>query len=176
MNDDSQVEIRLYKAGDSGRVRALTIEGFDGLSIDQATDRQFGVGTYPSWDERKWMGTNRQLEAHPEHAFVAEVAGEVMGYITTDINHPLRSGRILDMAVDARLRRRGIGTRLIAHAIAYFRSLDLELARIETLEHNGAGRALYPKFGFSEVARQIHFAMRLDIDSDAAHGEVARGD
>ena len=170
MNDDPQVEIRPYAAADSGRVRELTIEGFDGVSIDQATDRQFGVGPYPSWDERKWMSTSRQLEAHAEHAFVAELGGEVVGYITTDINYTVRSGRILDMAVDARMRRRGIGKRLIAHALAHFRSLGLALARIETLEQNDAGRALYPQFGFAEVARQIHFAMRLDSPEETRRG------
>jgi hypothetical protein len=36
------------------------------------------------------------------------------------------------------------------------------VAKIETLDQNPVGQALYPSLGFKEVARQIHYAMRLD--------------
>ena len=38
----------------------------------------------------------------------------------------------------------------------------MEVAKIETLDQNPVGQALYPSLGFTEVARQIHYAMRLD--------------
>ena len=38
----------------------------------------------------------------------------------------------------------------------------MQVAKIETLEQNAVGQALYPRAGFKEVARQIHYAMRLD--------------
>jgi ribosomal protein S18 acetylase RimI-like enzyme len=41
------------------------------------------------------------------------------------------------------------------------RAEGMELARIETLAQNPVGMAFYPKMGFEEVARQIHYAMRL---------------
>ena len=65
------------------------------------------------------------------------------------------------MAVRAGLRGRGIGRKLIDAALGLFREAGLELARIETLDQNPIGQHLYPDFGFVEVARQIHFAMRL---------------
>jgi hypothetical protein len=37
----------------------------------------------------------------------------------------------------------------------------MQVAKIETLEQNPVGQALYPDLGFQEVARQIHYAMRL---------------
>ena len=39
--------------------------------------------------------------------------------------------------------------------------LGLRQAKIETLDTNLAGQHLYPKLGFVEVARQIHYAMPL---------------
>ena len=57
---------------------------------------------------------------------------------------------------------RGIGRRLIEHALQHFRGAGLTHARIETLEQNPVGQKLYPSLGFREIARQIHYGMRLD--------------
>ena len=38
----------------------------------------------------------------------------------------------------------------------------MSVAKIETLEQNPIGQTLYPSLGFVEVARQIHYALRLD--------------
>jgi ribosomal protein S18 acetylase RimI-like enzyme len=46
-------------------------------------------------------------------------------------------------------------------ALDQFRQKGMELARIETLEQNEVGSSFYPKAGFVEVARQIHYAMPL---------------
>jgi ribosomal protein S18 acetylase RimI-like enzyme len=56
----------------------------------------------------------------------------------------------------------GIGRQLLEHALEFFRAQGLKVARIETLAHNEVGNHLYPSVGFEEVARQVHFAMRLD--------------
>jgi len=57
--------------------------------------------------------------------------------------------------------RQGIGTLLIRYALDHFRSLGLTHARIETLQQNEIGQSLYPQLGFQEVARQIHYCLRL---------------
>ena len=154
--------IRGYLPADSDRIRELTVQGFDGVSIDQAADRRFGPGPYPDWTARKWASTRACLQARPEGHFVAELVGEVVGYVTTEINPTTRVGSILDLAVDARFRRRGIGSRLIEHALAYFEEEGMTLARIATLAQNQPSRSLYPQHGFVEVARQIHYVRRLD--------------
>jgi ribosomal protein S18 acetylase RimI-like enzyme len=56
---------------------------------------------------------------------------------------------------------KGLGRRLLEHALEYLRQQGMECARIETLEQNPIGSHLYPGLGFEEVARQIHYAMRL---------------
>ena len=64
-------------------------------------------------------------------------------------------------AVDARYRARGVGSTLIQHAIDWMRAQGMAMAKIETLAQNERGQALYPRFGFKEVARQIHYVMPL---------------
>ena len=58
-------------------------------------------------------------------------------------------------------RGKGLGRRLIEHALDYFRREGLVYAVIETMAQNAIGEHLYPACGFQEVARQIHFARRL---------------
>ena len=40
----------------------------------------------------------------------------------------------------------------------------MAMAKIETLAQNERGQALYPRCGFREVARQIHYVMPLDAE------------
>jgi len=49
----------------------------------------------------------------------------------------------------------------LEYAIAFFKEAGMDIAKIETLEQNPIGQNLYPSLGFEEVARQIHYAMRL---------------
>jgi len=156
--------IRPYQQRDRARIWELTVAGFDGVSIEQRIDRRWsGVGSM-DWAERKCLEVMDDLDRHPEGCFVAEVAGEVVGYVTTTVHEERQQGRIPNLAVDVRLRGRGLGRALIQAALADFRRRGLRVARIETLEDNAVGRHLYPSLGFQEVARQVHYAMPLDPD------------
>jgi len=159
---DLPITIRGYEARDQVRIRELTLEGFDGVSIDQNADRLLGLDSEPLWKTRKWAGVKAELEASPPDHFVAVLDGEVIGYITTNPQPAAGIGQIPNMAVDARYRRRGVASRLIEHALDYLRASGMRVAKIETLVQNAQGQTLYPSFGFQEVARQIHYVRRLD--------------
>ncbi|MGH2350425.1 MAG: GNAT family N-acetyltransferase, partial [Chloroflexota bacterium] len=96
--------------------------------------------------------------------------GEVVGYVTCEVLPNLGLGRIPDLAVDARWRGRGLGRRLLEHALTSFRELRLPLAKIETLAHNEVGRHLYPSLGFELVATQYHYIMPLGPVEPPVHG------
>jgi ribosomal protein S18 acetylase RimI-like enzyme len=65
------------------------------------------------------------------------------------------------MAVVESARGLGLGRRLIVHALDYMREAGMKVAQIETMASNAIGQHLYPSCGFEEVARQVHFAMKL---------------
>ena len=119
---DLPITIRGYERRDNDRIRELTLEGFDGVSIDQNADALLGLDTEPLWRTRKWAGVKAELEASPSNHFVAVLDGEVIGYITTNPQPDAGIGQIPNMAVDARYRRRGVASRLIEHALEYLRS------------------------------------------------------
>jgi ribosomal protein S18 acetylase RimI-like enzyme len=89
------------------------------------------------------------------------IGGKVVGYVTVHCQKPVLRGQVRNLAVAKAHRGEGIGRRLIARALEHFRQAGMEQARIETLATNPVGQRLYPSMGFQEVARQIHYAMRL---------------
>lgn len=153
--------IRPFHPSDLDELKRITIEGFDGTSIDQIVESQFGVMGGHDWRWRKARHIDQDCEANPAGAFVAEEDGKILGYITTVLDREAGKGRIPNLAVDISARGCGIGHQLIEHALDYFRREGMAFAAIETMINNPAGQHLYPACGFVEVGRQIHYAMKL---------------
>lgn len=153
--------IRNYKPSDLQTLRQITAICFEKVSIDKNIEDRFGRIGDMDWKERKMSHIDDDTEVNPDGVFVAEVDGEIAGYITTRINHATRIGGIPNLAVLPQFQRRGIGRQLIEKALAYLQSEGMLYARIETLEQNPIGASFYPTMGFTEIARQIHYIQPL---------------
>ena len=153
--------IRLYLPEDLPALKAITVEAFDGVSIDQGIERQFGLVAGHDWRWRKARHLDDDAARDPAGIFVAEEDGQVVGYITTWQDREAGIGHIPNVAIAASFRGQGLGRQLIEHALAHFRKCGLSHAKIETLEQNAIGTHLYTSLGFREVARQIHFVADL---------------
>lgn len=158
---DGSIRIAPFEARHLDRIVEITLEGFHGVSIDYLIEERFGF-VAPGWKERKASDVRKSAEREPDGIFVALDGDEVIGYVTVETVPQKSIGRIADLAVDARYRRRGLGTLLIERALTYIKEKGMRLAKIETLANNEAGQAAYPKMGFVEVARQVHYVMPLD--------------
>lgn len=154
--------IRPYRAEDLDRIREITVASFEGVSIDRNIEAMFGEVAGLTWQERKARDVTTDCEVHPAGVFVAEDGRGVVGYITTRVDPVTRIGRIPNLAVDPAYRAQGVGSALIRHAMRWLREQGMAMAKIETLVQNERGQALYPRFGFREVARQIHYVAPLD--------------
>lgn len=165
-------EIRGYRAEDLGRLQQITCEAFDGVSIDRNIEDRFGVINGVGWKERKAEHIRADAERDAHGIFVLVMDGVIAGYITTWCDRASGIGHIPNLALDRHYRGQGLGRRLIAHAIEYFRSQGMSHARIETLEQNEIGKSLYPSFGFEEVARQVHYCMELDAGKSSSRPSI----
>jgi ribosomal protein S18 acetylase RimI-like enzyme len=159
------LHIRPFRSADLPELQRLTIEGFDGISIDQSVEQHFGVLAGRDWTWRKARQIDDDIAANPEGVFVALASpspdAPVLGFISTRIDRDAAKGRIPNLAVDAPSRGQGIGRALIAHALDYLRQEGMAFVMIETMEHNPIGQHLYPSLGFVETGRQIHYALKL---------------
>jgi ribosomal protein S18 acetylase RimI-like enzyme len=142
-------------------LKEITAVCFDGVSIDQNIEKRFGPIGGRTWQWRKVRHIDADVEANPDGVFVAEEDGRAVGYITTRIDRGSKIGWIPNMAVLPAYQGHGIGKALMQKALDYFREEGMAFAKIETLDQNPVGTHFYPKVGFVEVARQIHYVMPL---------------
>jgi len=155
------VHIRPFAAADLPVLKQLTVEGFEGVSIDYGIERVFGVINGHDWRWRKARHIDDDVERDAAGVFVAEDDGQVAGYVTTWQDREAGIGHIPNLAVAASHRNQGLGRLLLEHALSQFRAAGLTHAKIETLAQNAIGNHLYPSLGFVEVARQVHFVAKL---------------
>ncbi len=153
--------IRPFRPTDLDALKLLTVESFNGVTLEQNVEQSLGVLNGHDWRWRKSRHIADDASANPAGIFVAESDGRIIGYISTLIDRDAGKGRIPNLAVDSTARGEGLGRRLIEHALDYFRREGLAYAMIETMAQNEIGRHLYPSCGFVEVARQVHFARKL---------------
>jgi ribosomal protein S18 acetylase RimI-like enzyme len=154
--------LRAYRGGDLERLKEITAACFAGVAIDRNIEEHFGIIGGRDWRWRKLRHIDADVEGERARGvFVWEEDGQVVGYVTTRLDPDSRIGWIPNLAVLPAWQRRGVGRRLMEAALAYLREQGMECAKIETLEQNAVGSRFYPSLGFREVARQIHYLMRL---------------
>ncbi|MFN0051434.1 MAG: GNAT family N-acetyltransferase [Planctomycetales bacterium] len=160
------MRIRPYQASDLEDLKSMTVEAFDGVSIDQGIERQFGEMAGHDWRWRKGRHVDADVARDPAGVFVLEQEGRPVGYISTSCDPETGLGQIANLVVIPELRGQGWGRRLVLHALDHFRRRGLSHAKIETLVQNDVGSALYRSVGFREVARQIHFVADLQTPDE----------
>jgi len=97
----------------------------------------------------------------PDLFLVAIDGGEIAGYVVGEmreimisgIPHRLKMGHILNIAVDAPHRRRGVGRRLIEEAEDRFRERNATKVTLEVRESNMEARSFYQQRGYEEIGR-----------------------
>jgi ribosomal protein S18 acetylase RimI-like enzyme len=157
------IVIRPYREADRQALREMTVEAFEGVSIDHNIDRVLGPVAGRNWRWRKARQVDVDIDTPGGELAVAEddESDRAVGYVTMTFDPESRIGWIHNLAVSGSVRNKGLGRLLLQHALDRFRKEGMTVAKIETLEQNPIGRHLYPAVGFREVARQIHFAMDL---------------
>jgi ribosomal protein S18 acetylase RimI-like enzyme len=161
------IVIRPYRETDRSVLCALTVDAFDGVSIDQNVDRLFGPIAGRDWGWRKARHFELDVAGGAEVAVAAEVETDrAVGYVTFFFQREARIGWINHLAVAAGLRSQGLGRRLLEHALERFRAEGMTIAQIETLEQNAIGLHLFPALGFRAVARKIYYALPLGGDQE----------
>ena len=155
------MKIRPYQPSDLETLKTITAICFDGVCIDQNIEQLYGLIHGQDWRWRKKRHIDDDAAINAAGIFVAEEDGQIVGYVTTRVDPGAKVGGIPNFAVLPAYQQRGIGRKLLEKAVAYLAAEGMQFARIETLAQNEVGAHFYPKFGFQEVARQVHYVMPI---------------
>jgi ribosomal protein S18 acetylase RimI-like enzyme len=155
------MRIRRFRPEDTKALKEITAQTFDITSIDKNIEDRFGLLNATDWVCRKLKHIDADIAANAEGIFVAEEEGQVIGYITTVLDYDTLLARIPNMAVAAGHQGKGVGKALMDASLAYMREKGMEHAKIEALAQNPVATTFYPRVGFHEVARQVHYVMKL---------------
>ncbi len=158
--------IRPFVEADREILKTITAEVFGPSAVDYYIEQKFGIVAGKNWKWRKARHIDDDVRSNPDGIFVYEETGpdgkpDLLGYVTVIFDREASIGRIPNLAVSARAQNKGIGRKLLDHAIEYIKAAGMTLAKIETLVGNEVGEHLYPAMGFIEVARQIHYLKKL---------------
>lgn len=155
------VVLRAYRDSDRTILTEIMVEAFEGVSIDQGIENEFGLLNGRDWKWRKARHFDDDVRRDRDGIIVAEQDGRVLGFISTWIEHDTGIGHIPNISLVPDCRGQGIGRKLIQAAFDRFREHGLTHSKIETLACNPIGNHLYPSCGFREVSRQVHFVAEL---------------
>ena len=98
-----------------------------------------------------------------EGFFVAEVDGEVRGYVDLIVLPWQGLGRVVNLAVDRGFRRRRLATMLIGHACRWAREHGIKTVLLEATTKNHPALSLYQKQGFRFCGFNDHYYLNQDI-------------
>jgi ribosomal-protein-alanine N-acetyltransferase len=100
--------------------------------------------------EPLWSFSNSALQKayqQSEHATVAELDENIIGYELTTANH--FSAHLARLAVHPEYTNKNIGSRLVIEMLAYFSKNGQKQITVNTQNDNSASLAVYKKLGFS---------------------------
>jgi ribosomal protein S18 acetylase RimI-like enzyme len=129
-----------------------------------AIARLMGELGYPSTPERVRARLERVAGDDGYAAFVAEVDGAVAGFLGLQTGwayeHDRPFARILTLVVDARMRRRGVGARLVELAEGWARERGAYVLMLTTNVRRQEAHRFYESVGFSRTG--YRYALALD--------------
>jgi len=100
---------------------------------------------------------------------IAEIGGEYAGFLYWHLGRKpffapevARFAHIREVQVLEKFQGRGVGRKLVDHAIARLRTLAVTDVFLSTAETNDAAKNLYESVGFREFRKQIQYRFALD--------------
>src|SRR5437660_6689952 len=109
--------IRTYRPADLTDLKRITVEGFEGVSIDYGIEQAFGSINGHDWRWRKARHIDDDVARDPAGVFVAEDGGQIVGYVTSWQDHEAGIGHIPNLAVAGSHRNQGLGRALLEHVL-----------------------------------------------------------
>lgn len=128
-------------------IRKMTLEDVPGvIDLDH---KSFSL----PWPERSFRF---ELTANPaSRCWVAELDGKLVGMIVVWLI--IDEAHVATLATHPDFRRRGIGTKLLSHALRHMIEEGARSSFLEVRESNFSAQEMYRKFGYEASGRRPHY-------------------
>jgi len=158
------VIVRRGRVEELDRLEEVYREAYRGLE-EYADTTTFRIRNYLNW----------LYSGEPEGFFVAEVAGQVVGFVSIHAQwwdkRLGETGEIHEICVHPRWKGKGVGRRLIETAIAYARRRGRRYVSLWVGERNWHARRWYRSLGFEECGVQFGEWVRMIKPIEEAHDQ-----
>ncbi len=139
-------------------IRKMEINDYPGMY--QLWANTPGIGLRKVDDS--YEGIQRFLQRNPDTNFIAEEDG-IVGIILC--GHDGRRGHIYHMAVDAKVRRRGVGKALVEAAVAALTEQGITRVKLDAFKDNEEGNAFWESMGFFYRTDLIYWNKSLNDEN-----------
>ena len=126
------------------RLLPMREEDYDAVRALWLTIRGFGIRALD--DSREDVA--RFIRRNPTTSVVAEVGGHIVGSILCGSDG--RQGALYHVCVAREYRRRGIGTRMVAHCMERLREMGINKVALIAFASNDAGNAFWRQIGWKK--------------------------
>jgi ribosomal-protein-alanine acetyltransferase len=154
--------------------RRVIVRPFTPSDLEEITrieDASFPVDAFPEAEFK------RLHSAYPHEFLVADMSGDVVGYVTGSV--VADRGEIESIAVDEGARGRGIGALLVRRLLERFQQIGLRRCVLEVRTTNAVAIDLYERLGFRVVGtRPAYYTNGSDafLMEKTLGGDPARAD
>jgi GNAT superfamily N-acetyltransferase len=156
--------LRPYQPADLDPILELSILAWE--PVFTAWQRILGPALYPVAIYADWRAGQREVVAkyctdEAMHTWVAEVDGEVAGFIVYDLNAQTRVAEVQLLAVRPVEQNQGIGTQLNLFALEQFRAAGMRMAVVGTGgdEGHAPARRAYEKAGYTGLPTMRYYQL-----------------
>lgn len=159
---EATVEIRALQERDLDGVVELSLRAWEPVfaSLRDVLGDPIFLRLKPDWRAAQAAEVRASCTSDDRDAFVALAAGRPVGFVTVALDAFNEGMGVIEIiGVDPAFQRRGIGSRLTAHALDHMRRCGMDVAAVETGGDRGhaPARAAYEALGFTRlpVARYL---------------------
>jgi len=160
------LNIRSFEEEDLEKVLELTIPAWRPIfsSFERLLGSKIYSVVFPDWKESQKETVEKFCtERESANVLVAEIEGEVIGFLSYELKEEKKVGEIMLLAVDPEYQERGIGTKLNDTALQEMKEAGMKVAAVDTGgdESHAPARRSYEKAGFSKTIPSVRYYKRL---------------
>ena len=159
---DASIEIRAFEESDLDALVELSLRAWEPVfaSLHTVLGEPLFLRLKPDWRAAQADEVTTSCTSPERDAFVAVADGRPVGFVTVALDAFNEGMGVIEIiGVDPAFQRRGIGSRLTAHALDHMRRCGMDVAAVETGGDRGhaPARAAYEALGFTRlpVARYL---------------------